>query len=186
MVYMLLADGFEMTEAVCPLDILRRAGVEVKTLCVGDGDKPFVRSSHGVTILADGLLDGSVEPPDAVILPGGKAGTENLAASPAVTAMLKDACARGAMIAAICAAPSVPGRLGLLEGRRATCYPGFEKYLYGAEYIDEGVVTDIGDDKAFPLITARAMGSSAQFGYALVTALVSPEAADEVKKAVIG
>ena len=179
MLYMFLADGFEEVEALCPLDLLRRAGLDTKT--VGVGGKS-ITGAHGITVVADmteNELDDTA--PTAVILPGGMPGTTNLDASPVVHRALDDAKKSNALISAICAAPMILGKRGDLRGKKAVCYPGFEKYLDGAEVpgMDVTVVTD------GKLITARGMGVAPEFGLALVAALCSPEKADELRRAVI-
>ena len=179
MIYMFLAPGFEEVEALCPLDILRRAGLDIKTVGVGGKN---ITSAHGITVVADMTEDELDDTdPTAVILPGGMPGTTNLDASPVVHRALDDAKQNGALIAAICAAPMILGKRGDLRGKKAVCYPGFEKYLEGAEVPDMGV-TVVTDGK---LITARGMGVALEFGLALVAALCSPEKADELRRAVI-
>lgn len=177
MIYMFLANGFEETEAICPLDILRRAGLEVKTVGIG-GDS--ITGSHGITVSADipdVLLRDST--PEMIVLPGGMPGTRHLDESPVVDAALQTAYKSGAFIAAICAAPMVLGKRGLLNGRRAICYPGFEKYLDGAYLADLRVVRD-GN-----IITAAGMGVALPFGLELVAALRGIDAAEEVRAAVL-
>jgi len=131
MVYLFLADGFEEVEALCPLDLLRRAGAQVQT--VGVTGK-LVTGAHDITVTADILpedivLDRSLE---MIILPGGMPGTTNLDASGVVHEAIRFATERGITVGAICAAPMIIGKLGYLSGRSAVCYPGFEKYLIGA------------------------------------------------------
>ncbi len=174
MVYMFFANGFEETEAIAPLDIMRRAGIEVKTISINPSRE--VTGSHGITYVADTTaadIDASVMP-EAVILPGGMPGTTNLGACDAVCAALKRAYDAGKVVAAICAAPSVLGQLGLLEGKKAVCYPGFEDKLLGAK-VEKGPVVVDGR-----VITAKAMGAACEFGLALVTALVGSDAAKKV------
>lgn len=170
MIYVFLADGFEEMEALAPVDILRRAGVSVCT--VGVTGKT-VTGSHGIAVTADAE---SFDPADceAVILPGGMPGTARLDESPLVARALAAAKEKGRLIAAICAAPSVLGHKGLLVGRRATCYPGWEKELTGAVYTGEPVTED-GN-----ILTARGAGVAVEFGLALTARLVSPEKAEEI------
>lgn len=172
MIYLLLAAGFEESEALVPLDLLRRAGLAVKTVAVTADP---VTGSHGITVLTDINAEAATEPIDLLILPGGMPGTKNLDASPHVDRLLEKTLADGGHIAAICAAPMVLGKRGLLRGKRAVCYPGFEEHLTGAE-IAKGfrVVTD-GN-----ITTAIGMGAAAEFGLELVSRLVSPEAAAEL------
>lgn len=182
MVYMFLAEGFEEVEALCPLDLIRRAGVKIIT--VGVGTK-VVRGSHGIEVIAD-ITTAEAEkmieknPPEMVILPGGLPGTTNLQADRVVNLFIEAAEKRGAYLAAICAAPMILGELGLLDGKKATCYPGFEKHLKGAKIAPEGV--SVATDGKY--ITGKGMGVALEFGLALVAALVSTEKADELRAAV--
>lgn len=140
MVAVLLAEGFEELEALSPVDILRREGIEVKTVGIAGRE---VRGAHGITVMADITAD-EVKPDEltAVIFPGGMPGSLNLDASPYSDMFIEAVLKNGGRIAAICAAPLVLGRRGLLEGRRATCFPGFESELVGATSTGEAVVTD--------------------------------------------
>ena len=179
MVYMFLANGFEEIEALCPLDLLRRAGVEVKTVAVG-GDALKVSGSHGITVMAD--MDESQfadEAPEMVILPGGMPGASNLDASPIVDGAIAAAVKCGGYLAAICAAPMVLGKRDLLVGKRAICFPGFEEHLHGATVAAERVVRD------GKIITAAGMGVALDFGLALVAALRGKEAAHHLRRAVL-
>ena len=177
MIYMFLANGFEEIEALCPLDLLRRAGLEVTTVGIGG---EMIRGSHGITVQAD-MPDGlfADAAPDMIILPGGMPGSKNLDASRTVDAALKAASRRGAYIAAICAAPFVLGRRGLLEGKEAICYPGFENELTGAKISDKKVVRD-GN-----IITAAGMGVALEFGLELIKVLKGEEAAEAIRAAVL-
>ena len=182
MEYMFLANGFEATEAICPPDILLRAGVNVKTVAVGTSGL-YVTGRNGITVKAD-CTEGELSNPeksdiDMVILPGGIPGADNLYASPTVDGFVRHAAKTGAYIAAICAAPYILGKKGILRGRRATCYPGFEDDLIGATIVREGVVRD-GN-----IITGEAMGSAIPFGLTLVSALCGEETADKVKSAIL-
>ena len=175
MVYLFLADGFEEVEALCPLDLLRRAGADVKT--VGITGKQ-VTGSHNITVTADILpeeivLDRELE---MIILPGGMPGTTNLDASGAVHEAIRFVAERGITIGAICAAPMIIGKLGYLSGRSAICYPGFEKYLIGANISAKSVVVDEN------FSTAKGMGVAAQFGLALVNVLFGEDCVSELFK----
>ena len=175
MVYLFLADGFEEVEALCPLDLLLRAGADVKT--VGITGKQ-VTGSHNITVTADILpeeivLDRELE---MIILTGGMPGTTNLDASGAVHEAIRFAAERGITIGAICAAPMIIGKLGYLSGRSAICYPGFEKYLIGANISAKSVVVDEN------FITAKGMGVAAQFGLALVNVLFGEDCVSELFK----
>ncbi len=176
-VYVFLADGFEEIEALAPVDLLRRAGVEVVTVSIMN--REGVAGSHGIVTGADKVLDKKDRAEDymdadLLILPGGKAGTDNLAACSKLAEIIKKAEAEGKLLAAICAAPSVYGRMGLLKGKKATCYPGFEGLLEGAEYTAAAVE----EDGCF--ITARGMGVSLQFGLKLIERLISVGKAKEI------
>lgn len=178
MVLVFLANGFEEIEALTPVDCLRRCGVEVKT--VGVGGK-VITGSHGIKVFADVedseiSLDGSLE---MIILPGGKAGTQNLEASEAVSKAI-DHCAENSVpIAAICAAPSILGHKGLLKGKKAVCYPGFEGELEGAEVLgDVPAVTD-GN-----IITGCGMGAALEFSCEIIKKLLSEERAAQLLKSV--
>ncbi len=178
MIYMFLADGFEEVEALCPLDILRRAGLEVTT--VGIGGRDMIKGAHGITVQADipDILYRDSNP-EMLILPGGMPGSTNLDNSKTVDAALRAGARKGAYLCAICAAPMVLGKRGYLEGKRAVCYPGFEQYLEGATVAEtETVVTD------GKVITAKGMGAALDFGLALVTALKDAHTAEAIKASV--
>ncbi len=155
-VYEFLANGFEEVEALAPVDIFRRAGVEIQTVSVTGSE--WVESSHGVTIKADVKFEDMRDFNDAdmLMLPGGLPGATNLNEHAGVRETLLAHNAKGKHIGAICAAPMVLGSLGLLKGRKATCYPGFEKYLEGAEYtaelftVDGNIITGEGPAATFP------------------------------------
>ena len=176
MVYLFLANGFEEIEALCPLDLLRRAGVEVTTVGIGG---EMIRGSHGITVQAD-MPDTMFADtaPEMVILPGGMPGSKNLDASRVVDAALRVAARKNAYIAAICAAPFILGKRGLLSGKEAICYPGFEHELAGARISTEKVVRD-GN-----IITAAGMGVALDFGLELVKVLKGAAAADQLKAAI--
>ncbi len=167
MIYLFLAEGFEEIEALTPCDLLRRVGVEVVT--VGVTGKTVV-GTHGIPVVADITADEAIErietcKPEMIILPGGMPGASNLDASPAVDAFISRALECDAYIAAICAAPMILGKRGLLKGHDATCYPGFEKYLEGAKCYDASVVVD-GN-----FITSDGMGAALDFALQLVALL---------------
>ena len=163
MIYVFLADGFEEAEALVTVDILRRAGYKVT--CVGV-DKKEIVGAHGIKVTAD-IKTGEYSHValEAVVLPGGMPGTKNLMANATVTSAVKYAFAHGKVVAAICAAPSILGRLGILKGKAATCYPGFEEELKGARYVNAPYVTD-GN-----VITAKGAGSVFEFGFGIVDVL---------------
>lgn len=176
MIYMFLANGFEEIEALLPLDLMRRAGLDVKTVGVGGLD---ITGSHGITVKADMLdTDLSDNAPECVILPGGMPGTKNLDASAVVHKALDNALENNSLICAICAAPMVLGKRGILCGKNATCFPGFEEYLEGAK-VGGRVVRD------GRVITAIGMGAALEFGIEIVAALCGRDAADKLFAAVL-
>ena len=160
-VYIFLADGFETVEALAPVDVMRRAGLSVTVVSIMG--RYEVLSAQGVPVIADALIgDFSLSDADAIVLPGGGTGTENLSANSAVREEIERMNNEGKLIAAICAAPMVFGRMGILQGKRATCYPGCEGDLKGAEYTASDVEID-GN-----IMTACGPGVSFDFGFAIV------------------
>ena len=178
MVYLFLANGFEEIEALCPLDLLRRAGIEVTT--VGINGAESVMGAHGICVQAD-IPDTMFRDakPEMIILPGGMPGSRNLDESRVVDTALRAAHASGAYLAAICAAPMVLGHRGYLNGKRAICFPGFEDQLEGATLADTRVVRD------GTVITAAGMGVALEFGLELVAALKGRDAAEDLRRAVL-
>ena len=174
MVYLLLADGFEEAEALVPLDILRRGGIDVKT--VGITGKT-VLGAHGIGVSADVQPRDCTDAPELLILPGGMPGTTNLDASPETERLLSLTLSSGGRVGAICAAPSILGKRGLLRGCEAVCYPGFEKYLEGAVIATKSVVT------SGIYTTAIGMGAAYAFGLELLSLLKGKELAAEVARA---
>ena len=158
MLFMFLADGFEDTEAIATLDVIRRAEIDIKTVSVLNN--PAV-STHGVKIFAD-ADDIDLKECDGIILPGGMPGTINLKNSDMVKKAIDYCVKNNLLIASICAAPSIVGSMGLLENKNATCFPGFEKYLLGANILDIPVVCD-GN-----FITSKGAGASFLFGARIV------------------
>lgn len=179
MIYMFLANGFEEVEALCPLDLLRRAGCAVTTVGVG-GDR--ILGAHGIEVQAD-IPDTMFRDsaPEMIILPGGMPGTRHLDESRVVDAALRAAEHSGAYLAAICAAPMVLGKRGYLRGKRAVCYPGFEEHLLGANAPADGARV-VRDGK---VVTAMGMGVALEFGLTLVSILKGQECADTLRRAVI-
>ncbi|MBQ8711431.1 MAG: DJ-1/PfpI family protein [Prevotella sp.] len=175
-VYVFLADGFEDVEALIPIDVLRRGGVEVVT--VSTTDFPLVESAHGVNIEADMQYEQcDFSDADLLMLPGGMPGAANLFAHEGVCKAVLQQAAAGKKVGAICAAPAVVlAQLGLLEGRRATCYPGFDQVLKdgGAQYtadlvtVDDNITTAEGPAAAFP------------YAYELLSQLVDQQTADQI------
>jgi 4-methyl-5(b-hydroxyethyl)-thiazole monophosphate biosynthesis len=176
--YVFFANGFEDIEALSVVDVLRRAGVDVKTVSIYD--TLHVTSAHGVTIVTD-ILFSEVEPTEGyLILPGGMPGTTNLAAHSGLCALLQQHHAKGLPLAAICAAPMVLGGLKILEGKKAICYPGCEGGLGGALLqADQKVVQD-GN-----VITGKGPGVSLDFALAIAATLVGEERAHEIGKAMM-
>ena len=173
-VYLFLADGFETVEALAPVDVMRRADIEVTTVSIM-GRKEVV-SAQDVTVLADTLFeDVCYDDADALVLPGGGVGTDNLSAHMPLRSKIADAYAKGTLIAAICAAPMVFGRMGILEGKKATCYPGCESDLFGATY------TAVPVEQDGNIITACGPGVSFDFGFAIVERLCSKEVVDTLR-----
>ena len=176
MIYVFLANGFEEVEALTPVDVLRRLGCEVKTVGVGGR---VITGSHGVPVTADlEEKDVVTDGVEMVILPGGMPGTKNLDASEAVTRALEFAKANDLFICAICAAPSVLGHKGLLAGKEAICFPGFESELTGATLSEKFVCRD------GKVITGKGMGVATEFALEIASALAGDEAAEKVRAAI--
>ena len=201
MIYLFLAPGFEEVEALAPLDLLRRAGEEVTTVAVTTpagvvATERAVTGSHRITVIADmseadflqhmdaTRKDPTAMPIRAVILPGGMPGAAHLDASPMVDEALRLAVEQGACLAAICAAPMVLGKRGYLSGRRAACFPGFEDKLTGATVGGFVVRDESREGGNFVTVTARGMGVAQEFGLELVSLLVSPKTAGEIRAAI--
>lgn len=173
-----MADGCEEIEALTVVDIARRAGIEVAMISI-TGEK-LVKGAHGIDFQTDipaefmdfDMLDG-------IVLPGGMPGTLNLGASKYVLQTIVDFNCKGKMVSAICAAPSVLGEAGLLKGKKATSYPGFEEKLIGADVMLEPVVVD-GN-----IITSRGMGTAIPFALAIVEYLLDEDIADELGAAIM-
>ncbi|MCM1507281.1 MAG: DJ-1/PfpI family protein [Ruminococcus flavefaciens] len=168
MIYVFLAEGFEETEALAPVDLLRRSGKKVVTVGVGG---QTIKGSHGIPVVADTTaeeitLDGNLE---MIVLPGGMPGTLNLEKSDCVQKAIDYCIQNNRFIGAICAAPSILGHKGLLRGKKAVCYTGFESQLEGA-VIGDGAVAEDGI-----FITARGAGVAIEFGLKLVEKAVSEE-----------
>ena len=172
MLYMFLADGFEETEAIAPYDMIKRAGIPVATVGIGS---TRITGTKGISVCTD-ISESEIDLTscEGVILPGGMPGTENLYKSETVRNCLEFCHKNGLLIAAICAAPSVPGRMGLLRGRTAVCYPGFEDKLSGASIGDGGAVSD-GN-----IITAKGAGCVFPFAYEIIKYLADAPSAQRV------
>ena len=177
-IFVFLAEGFEEIEAITTIDLLRRAGAEVTTVAVNAS--ATVKGTHGIPVVADKLIgDILTTSADAYVLPGGLPGVTNLAADERLKSLLKSAYQEDKWLAAICAAPSILGGLGILSGKAATCYPSFEPTLEGANPLDEAVVV------SGRVITGRSAGATIDFALAIIKELIGQEAADSVAQAII-
>ena len=178
MVYVHLADGFEEIEALTIIDLLRRAEIEMETVSI-TGRLP-VNGSHGVKVIADILFeDAAYGNCDFIVLPGGLPGAENLAAHDGLREKILSFNNQGKGLAAICAAPLVFGRAGILKGKKATCYPGFEGELTGAELLTDIVVQDQG------IITSRGPATAMPFALAIIESIKGKETADEIAEGLL-
>lgn len=176
MIYVFLADGFETIEALAPVDMLRRAKFDVTT--VGVTGKT-VKTSHNIDVLADITKDElNIEDADAIILPGGMPGTLNLEADATVQTSIDYCADNGKFICAICAAPSILGHKGLLKGKEAICFPGFEDALSGAIISEKYVVTD------GKFVTARGAGVAVDFGLEIVKNLGGKELSKKIRETI--
>lgn len=177
-VYVFTADGFEEIEGLTVVDLMRRAGAQVEMVSISDG--LAVKGSHGIEIKADTFFDdGDFGQADLLVLPGGMPGTLHLREHKGLAKLLEDFNSQGKRIGAICAAPSVLGGLGLLNGKKAVCYPGFEDKLTGASVENKEVVTD-GN-----ITTSRGLGTAIPFALELISLLFGKEKGEEIRKSVI-
>ena len=175
MIYVFLADGFEEIEALATVDILRRA--DIKTLTVGVGTKN-PKGTHGIKVETDITeAEASVNGLDGVVLPGGLPGAWNLKASGKVEELTRYCSENGKLVSAICAAPSVLGDWGLLSGKKAICYPGFEDKLLGAKVIDEPSVAD------GMTVTGKGAGTAVDFALRIVAVLKGDAESEKIKEA---
>ncbi len=175
--YIFLADGFEEIEGLTVVDVLRRAGVDVRTVSIMR--RLRIGGSHGIEVMADTLFEScDFSDGDLFVLPGGMPGTKYLRQHEGLCRLLQEKDAGQVRLAAICAAPSVLGELGLLKGRKAICYPGFEDRLEGAEVTFEKVVTD------GHITTSMGMGTAIPFALRLTGELCGEAKAEEVKKSI--
>ena len=173
-VFVMLADGFEEIEALTVVDVLRRGGVD--TVIVSIKPDRVVVSDRKISVIADRTVDEiQVSKEDMIVLPGGLKGVQGLEASEAMVGLLKEHQGHEGWLAAICAAPSFPGKLGFYNGVRATCYPGFENELLGAQVSEEDVVIDRN------FVTSRGPGTALPFSYALLSMIKGLEVAEKVK-----
>jgi len=177
-VFVFLADGLEEVEALTPIDLLRRAGDDVTTVSIMG--RKEIHGAHKIDVMADTLYEEEdFSRGDILVLPGGMPGTLNLGAYKPLTDMILDWNAKGKKIAAICAAPSIFGDLGILEGKEAVCYPGFEERLTGATIGTKSVAV------AGNITTSRGLGTAIDFSAALITQLQNEEKAESIKKSII-
>ena len=173
-----MADGCEEIEGLTVVDVVRRAKMEIVMLSITG--KKEVTSSHGVTFLADALAEETgYEDLDGIVLPGGMPGTMHLLENETVNAVIRKFAEEGKMVAAICAAPSVLGAAGLLEGKHATCHPGFEEKLTGATTSEDEVVVD-GN-----IITSRGMGTAIPFAFEIVRYFTDDETVEHVRQGLV-
>ena len=173
-VLLFLADGFEEIEALATVDVLRRAGVQVTTVSINPTE--MVTGAHGIPVMADVLFaDCTLAEADMLVLPGGMPGAANLDAHEGLRAAISAHAEAGKWLASICAAPMVYGHMGLLNGKKATCYPGFEGELAGATYTATPV------EKDGNIITGKGPAVVLPFAYALAEVLVGEEVVAQVK-----
>ncbi len=177
MIYVFLADGTEETEAIATIDMLRRAELDVMTLGIGS---QMIMGSHNIGIVCDADVK-NIVPDDsmqAVVIPGGMPGTLNIEKSQHAQKLIDYAYENSRLIAAICAAPSVLGHKGILKGKKATCFPGFESELEGAEVLPDGVVED-GN-----IITAKGAGVAIEFGLKIAERFAGRDEAEKIYKSI--
>lgn len=172
----ILADGFEEIEAVSFIDLLRRADIKVSVLGLKSKE---VRGAHGITIIADALLNPDTEIYNGIILPGGQPGTTNLSQSDEVLSLVGKAYSQKALCAAICAAPQVFSKAGILKGAKVSCYPGVESQLKGAEISEQPV--SVWEN----VITSRGVGTAIEFSLAIIRYLSGEEIARKVGRAIL-
>lgn len=178
MISIFLADGFEELEALAPIDILRRLGLEVQVVSIMPTRS--VKSAHNVEFVAEVCFeDADFSHIDALILPGGMPGAANLQAHKKLNVLLTQVAQKKKLIAAICAAPMILGNLGLLDGKRATCYPGFESHLKGANYTAAHI------EEEGQLITGRGPGAAMAFAFAIARRFVPETEVKTLEKAMI-
>ncbi len=173
MIYTILADGFEEIEALAPIDILRRGGVDIKTVSIMP--TKTVIGAHNIPVEADIMINDIVpDNMEMLVLPGG-GGHALLDASNEVHALINYCIVHNLYIAAICASPSILGKKQILDGKSATCYPGFEKYCYGANIVKEKVVLD------GKIITGKGPGAASEFGFEILSVIKGADIATKLK-----
>lgn len=174
----LLAEGFEEIEALTVVDLLRRARIYVDTVAVAD--EYMVRGSHGIAVQTEDLFsEVDFEEFDMLVLPGGLPGTTNLGDHSGVRKVIRDFAEKEKYIAAICAAPTLLGNLGLLKGKRVTCYPSMEKQISGSVLTGAPVMSD-GN-----IITGQGVGAACEFALNLIAVLMGDDKAQEIAEAIV-
>lgn len=177
-IYIFLADGFEEVEALSVVDILRRAKINIEMVSVMNRNEVF--GAHNITVKADKIFDkNELKDGIGIVLPGGGGGTKILSEHSQLKELIKEYNEKSKLVAAICAAPSVLGRINILNGKKAICYPGFESYLIGAKITNEPFVKD-GN-----IITSKGVGTALQFALSIVSYLKDEQTANEIKKNII-
>ena len=177
-VYLFLAYGFEEVEALTTVDLLRRAGIEVITVSISGNNA--VTGAHSIPVIADIKLDeSSFDDADAIVLPGGLPGVDNLGACEKFLNIVESNYESGRYVCAICAAPMILGKMGILKGKKATSYPGCEGALLGADISEDKVCTD-GN-----IITSRGVGTAIDFACEIIKTLVGQEKSAEIRKSVL-
>lgn len=177
-VYIFLADGFEEIEGLTVVDLLRRAEIDITMVSIMDTKS--VTGAHGITIEADVLYDDAdLSQAEMLVLPGGMPGTRHLGEHEALVARLKSFNENNKLIAAICAAPSVLGVNGILKGKKATCYPGFEDKLVDAVVLTDPVVKDQN------IITSRGLGTAIPFALKIIELLKDKDTSESIAKSII-
>lgn len=177
MIYVMLAQGFEEIEALAFVDILRRADINVETVSIYDHKN--VKGSHGIEVIADKILSDITDMSDGIVLPGGIPGTYNLQKNDKLIELLKNYNEKGKFVAAICAAPSILGEIGILRGKKATCYPSFENKLIGSTISHDTVVVD-GN-----IITSRGAGTAHEFALKFVEIIKGKNISDELRSSML-
>ena len=177
MVYVLLGTGFEETEAIATIDLMRRAGIQVLSVGING---PIVTGSHGIGVQADiSLGEMDLTSMDMIVLPGGLGGVASIKACDAALEAIRFAWENGKFVAAICAGPTILASLGITDGKNATCYPGCETQMGTANMVNAAAVTD------GKIITGTSAGCAVPFGLALIAALKGQEEADRIAKQIV-
>ncbi|NLX64762.1 MAG: DJ-1/PfpI family protein [Clostridiaceae bacterium] len=177
-VHVMLADGFEEIEALSVVDVLRRGQVE--TVMVSIKNDKIVLGSHDIPVVADKTInDIEVMPEDMIVIPGGKKGVENLSESQEVRSLLMKHQEQKGLLAAICAGPTIPGKMGFYNGVKATCYPGCENDLEGAIISNDDVVVDRN------FITSRGPATALAFAYTLLSLIKGEEQSKKIQKGML-